>query len=373
MVARHQPDVVIIDMESPDRDTLDSMSLLNRENPRPVVFFADQHDPETMQAALKSGVSAYVVDGLVPGRVKAVMEVAIARFESFQSMRRELDQARTQLAERKRIERAKGLLMKHQDCDEPQAYRMLRKLAMDRGQRIGDVANNVIDILEQLEKDDERARTRTTDAGIHPPARRRPADHRPRGRLLRRRRTRSRPLARKCLVDTARQGRLRPARRCHMLSPLPLAMSLGLSRAPCETLAPFILGRGGNTIVLSRHWSEGMNDIGEEHDPRDNARRFAARLHTHRGEPPRLAMVYPYSCQHYQLREWLAGADIDIDRQVTLGALPPPRMVEALENGEIDGFCVGEPGAAWPGIATSGVSSPAAPSYGRRTPRRSWA
>ncbi|SEM36052.1 response regulator receiver and ANTAR domain protein [Halomonas caseinilytica] len=152
MVARHQPDVVIIDMESPDRDTLDSMSLLNRENPRPVVFFADQHDPETMQAALKSGVSAYVVDGLVPGRVKAVMEVAIARFESFQSMRRELDQARTQLAERKRIERAKGLLMKHQDCDEPQAYRMLRKLAMDRGQRIGDVANNVIDILEQLEK-----------------------------------------------------------------------------------------------------------------------------------------------------------------------------------------------------------------------------
>ncbi|MBW5799970.1 CmpA/NrtA family ABC transporter substrate-binding protein [Halomonas elongata] len=129
----------------------------------------------------------------------------------------------------------------------------------------------------------------------------------------------------------------------HMLSPLPLAMSLGLSRAPCETLAPFILGRGGNTIVLSRRWSEDMDDIGEDRDPRDNARRFAARLHDHRGDPPRLAMVYPYSCQHYQLREWLASADIDIDRQVALGALPPPRMVEALESGEIDGFCVGEP------------------------------
>ncbi|WP_417330345.1 ANTAR domain-containing response regulator [Halomonas cupida] len=150
MVARHQPDVVIIDMESPDRDTLDSMALLHRENPRPVVFFADQHDSDALQSAVKAGVSAYVVDGLVPSRVKSVMDVAIARFESFQSMRLELDRARNQLADRKRIERAKGLLMKHQSCDEEQAYRMLRKLAMDRGQRIGEVAGNVIDILEQL-------------------------------------------------------------------------------------------------------------------------------------------------------------------------------------------------------------------------------
>ncbi|PMR72525.1 ANTAR domain-containing response regulator [Billgrantia endophytica] len=150
MVARHQPDVVIIDMESPDRDTLDSMALLNRENPRPVVFFADQHDPDTLQAALKAGVSAYVVDGLLPGRVKAIIEVAIARFDAFQSMRHELEKTRNQLTERKRIERAKGLLMKHQDCDEEQAYRMLRKLAMDRSQRIAEVADSVIDILERL-------------------------------------------------------------------------------------------------------------------------------------------------------------------------------------------------------------------------------
>jgi response regulator NasT len=150
MVARHQPDVVIIDMESPDSDTLKSMALLNRENPRPVVFFADQHDSSMLQAALKAGVSAYVVDGLVPERVEAIIEVAIARFDAFQSMRQELDKARNQLTERKRIERAKGLLMKHQDCDEEQAYRMLRKLAMDRGQRIADVAGNVIDILDRL-------------------------------------------------------------------------------------------------------------------------------------------------------------------------------------------------------------------------------
>ncbi|MDI4636854.1 MULTISPECIES: ANTAR domain-containing response regulator [Halomonadaceae] len=152
MVARHEPDVVIIDMESPDRDTLDSMALLNRENPRPVVFFADQHDSDIMQAALKSGVSAYVVDGLVPGRVRAIIDVAIARFDAFQSMRTELDKARNKLAERKRIERAKGLLMQHQNCGEEEAYRMLRKIAMDRSQRIFEVAKSVIDILEPLEK-----------------------------------------------------------------------------------------------------------------------------------------------------------------------------------------------------------------------------
>ena len=150
MVGRHQPDVVIIDMESPDRDTLDSMALLNRENPRPVVFFADEHDSDMLKAALKAGVSAYVVDGLVPERVEAIVEVAIARFDAFQNMRQELDRARNQLAERKRIERAKGLLMKHQNCDEEQAYRMLRKLAMDRGQRIAQVADSVIDVLERL-------------------------------------------------------------------------------------------------------------------------------------------------------------------------------------------------------------------------------
>lgn len=152
MVQQHQPDVVIIDMESPDRDTLESMALLQRENPRPVVFFADQHDPESLKAAVKAGVSAYVVDGLAANRVKAVIDVAIARFEAFQGMRRDLDKARNQLADRKRIEQAKGLLMKHQSCDEEQAYRMLRKLAMDRGQRIAQVAQNVIDILKPLEK-----------------------------------------------------------------------------------------------------------------------------------------------------------------------------------------------------------------------------
>lgn len=138
----------------------------------------------------------------------------------------------------------------------------------------------------------------------------------------------------------------------HMLAPLPLAMSLGISGAACETLAPLVLGRNGNTLVLSQHWSEGMllpNASAPEGQasiaqaPAISARDFARRLRDRSGPPPRLAMVHPFSCQHYQLREWLALGGIDADHEVELVVLPPPRMAEALEEGRIDGFCVGEP------------------------------
>jgi len=147
-VARHDPDVVIIDMDSPDRDTLDNMTVLTQHAPRPIVFFAGQDsERDTIQAAVKAGVSAYIVDGLTAHRVRPVVDVAIARFNEFQSLRRELDQTRSALQERKHIEKAKGLLMKHHGCDEEQAYATLRKLAMDRSKKLADVAEDVITIL----------------------------------------------------------------------------------------------------------------------------------------------------------------------------------------------------------------------------------
>ncbi|GGC03775.1 two-component system response regulator [Marinobacterium zhoushanense] len=150
-VERVQPDIVIIDMDSPDRDTLEHMSVVNQQNPRPIVFFADKDDnPDNIRAAIKAGVSAYIVDGLKPNRVKPILDVAIARFEEFQSLRSELLQTRTELDDRKVIEKAKGMLMKHQGCDEEQAFRTLRKLAMDRSQKLVDVARSVIKVLEVL-------------------------------------------------------------------------------------------------------------------------------------------------------------------------------------------------------------------------------
>ncbi|MEE4379581.1 MAG: ANTAR domain-containing protein [Candidatus Competibacteraceae bacterium] len=145
-----KPDIILIDMESPDRDTLEHLRLLNRDQPKPIVMFAECSDDETITAAMRAGVSAYVVDEVNPKRLKSIMQVAIARFREFQALRHELDETKTRLAERKLVDKAKGLLMQHKSLSEQDAYQSLRKLAMDRNQRIGEVARNVIAVMELL-------------------------------------------------------------------------------------------------------------------------------------------------------------------------------------------------------------------------------
>ena len=149
-VAAVAPDVIIIDVDAPDRDTLEHMRAISREQPRPVVMFTNDDNAETIRAAVRAGVSAYVVDGLSANRVMPVLEVAIARFEEFQAMREELEQTRATLADRKLIERAKGILMRNSQLDEEAAYRAMRKLAMDRNLRIADLARSLIAASELL-------------------------------------------------------------------------------------------------------------------------------------------------------------------------------------------------------------------------------
>ncbi len=115
------PDVVIVDMESPSRDILEDMHSISRDQPRPIVMFAESSDSEVINAAVRAGVSAYVVDGLNSNRVKPVIDVAVARFREFQVLRTELARAKTDLAERKVIEKAKGILMKQRNLSEDQA------------------------------------------------------------------------------------------------------------------------------------------------------------------------------------------------------------------------------------------------------------
>ena len=149
-VARDQPDMVIIDMDSPDRDTLENMSTLNTHAPRPIVFFADQPgDRGPIHAAVKAGVSAYVVDGIQPDRVRSIIDSAVAQFESFQALRAELEETRSALEDRKVIEKAKGLIMRHENCDEETAYRMLRSSAMEHSERLAVMAGRVIKLLER--------------------------------------------------------------------------------------------------------------------------------------------------------------------------------------------------------------------------------
>jgi response regulator NasT len=145
-----RPDVIVIDTESPSRDVLEHLVVVTQHTPRPVVMFSSDGAPETIRDALRAGVSAYVVDGMDPNRIRAIIDVAVAQFEDFQRLREELAEANLKLAERKLIERAKGLLIKHRNLDEHAAYALLRKFAMDRKLRVGEVAQQLIDAADLL-------------------------------------------------------------------------------------------------------------------------------------------------------------------------------------------------------------------------------
>lgn len=144
-VQQLQPDVVIVDSGSPSRDTLANLSLLSATLPRPVVLFTEDADREAMQRALRAGVSSYVVAGLQPDRLMPILNVAIARFEQEVALRSELAGAKQALASRKRIERAKGILMKTRALSEDDAYRHMRKLAMDRKSKLVEIADRIIE------------------------------------------------------------------------------------------------------------------------------------------------------------------------------------------------------------------------------------
>lgn len=138
------PDVILMDLASPQRDELEELFAVSRALARPVAMFVDQSDDVAMEAAIDAGVSAYVVDGLKAERIRPIVDLAIKRFNAFARLKSELDEARTELAERKTIDAAKALLMKKRGLDEPAAYAQLRRAAMDSGKRISEVADALL-------------------------------------------------------------------------------------------------------------------------------------------------------------------------------------------------------------------------------------
>lgn len=149
-VEKLQPDVILIDTESPSRDTLENLAVMNHDMPRPVVIFTADDGQDAIRDAVKAGVSAYIVDGLDPKRIKPIVEVARARFEDTQALRRELDEVSRKLSDRKLVDKAKGVLMKARGLDEDGAYHAIRKLAMERGQSMSKVAGDIIDMAKLL-------------------------------------------------------------------------------------------------------------------------------------------------------------------------------------------------------------------------------
>jgi response regulator NasT len=149
-IAQLQPDLIIVDAESEARDALEHVVFATRDARRPIVMFTDDSDTSHVKDAVAVGVSAYIVDGLASSRIKPILEVAMARFEYEERLRQERDQARSDLQDRTVIDRAKALLMKHQGLTEDQAFAKLRKVAMDNGVKLGEVAQRTLDMADLL-------------------------------------------------------------------------------------------------------------------------------------------------------------------------------------------------------------------------------
>ncbi|MCA0871763.1 ANTAR domain-containing protein [Seohaeicola saemankumensis] len=149
-ISERNPDIVLVDISSPSRDMLEELTLASSPLDRPVAMFVDRSDDGLTKAAIEAGVSAYVVDGLQPDRIKPIIDAAIARFHMFQRMRSELAATKRALQERKVIDRAKGILMKAHKIDEDAAYALLRKTAMAQGRKLADVAEALVTAAELL-------------------------------------------------------------------------------------------------------------------------------------------------------------------------------------------------------------------------------
>jgi response regulator NasT len=154
-IAEIEPDVIVIDLENPNRDMLENMFQLSRAVKRPIAMFVDRSDQASIEAAIEAGVSAYVVDGLKKERVKPVLDTAISRFNAFSRMARELEEARSELESRKIVDRAKGILMKSRGMSEEEAYRLLRKTAMNQNRKISEIAQSLVTAAGLLAPEDE--------------------------------------------------------------------------------------------------------------------------------------------------------------------------------------------------------------------------
>ncbi|MDP6198367.1 MAG: ANTAR domain-containing response regulator [Porticoccaceae bacterium] len=146
-IEQHRPDIILIDLQSPGRDVLESLSVINAHNPTPVVMFSEEEDPGFIEDAVDAGVSAYLMGSVDTKRVKPVIDVAIAQFKSFQSLRKALDTTRDRLESLSIIDKAKTLLINQHKFTEEEAHQQLRSLSMDTNQTMQQAAQSVVTIL----------------------------------------------------------------------------------------------------------------------------------------------------------------------------------------------------------------------------------
>jgi AmiR/NasT family two-component response regulator len=138
------PDLVIVHESSPDEALFDSVALLLATRPTPLLLFCSDPDAEKMARALRTGVSAYVVNGYAPARLRSLVHLAQARFAHDRELREALADVSHRFEERKLVDRAKGILMRARQVSEDEAFKVLRMASMHSNQRVGQVSQQVI-------------------------------------------------------------------------------------------------------------------------------------------------------------------------------------------------------------------------------------
>ena len=149
-VEKHPCDFLIIGVDLPSKQLLDSLKFIHKHNPKPVIMFAEKDTPQIIQKTVESGVNAYIVDDLQPKRLSTIINVAMARFEQHQNLLQELNDTKDKLEQRKILDKAKGILMQQKNITEQDAYALIRKMAMDKGEKLEKVAQKIIDVFSML-------------------------------------------------------------------------------------------------------------------------------------------------------------------------------------------------------------------------------
>lgn len=151
-VQEQQPDIIVVQINLPDREMLEQMRSITREQPKPIVMLVDRDDSALIRQAVRAGVSAYAVGEISAGQIKSILDVALAQFAETQALRNELAEVKNTLAERKIVEQAKGIIMQQRQCSEAEAYSDLRRTAMDRGAKLAEIARNVVEASKQVSR-----------------------------------------------------------------------------------------------------------------------------------------------------------------------------------------------------------------------------
>jgi len=146
-----EPELIIAIMDTSDNQVLSKFKVINEQFPLPIVIFTHDDRDDAIEQAIEAGVSAYIVDGFREDRVQPILRTALARFKQYQSMQNQLKELKTSLADRKVIDRAKGLIMEQRQCSEDEAYRLLRSSAMNQNMRLGQLAQNILATANLLE------------------------------------------------------------------------------------------------------------------------------------------------------------------------------------------------------------------------------